>query len=164
MDKAFFNKSSNRVWHRFWILVSAFIRKEILEKEMKKLSLKGWIRKNWDLCREIVRLRNNNGCELCGSIFELQVDHAFSRTKRQLFYEISNLTLLCSSCHTAKSFNQGDKVLEVFEHVEKREGVKFFKNREIAKKNGPFGDWNKIWYQEQENIRLNEIKTELLSR
>lgn len=129
---------------------------------MRKITLKGLIKKNWDLCRKIVRFRGNV-CELCESPYELQVDHCFSRKVKQLFYEISNLTLLCSSCHTKKSFNQEDLALRVFEHVENREGAKFYKMREVAKRGGPFPDWSKVWYQEQENIRLNEILSELMS-
>ena len=129
---------------------------------MRKQTVKSLIRKNWDLCREIVRIRSGNSCELCDSPYELQTDHCFSRTKKQLFYEISNLTLLCSSCHTSKTYNIGDKVLEVFEHVERREGAKFFKMREIAKRNGPCLDWNKIVYHEQQNIKLKEQRAELL--
>lgn len=130
---------------------------------MKKISLKGWIRKNEDLFRKIIRALRGDKCELqdCQSPYELQVDHCFSRNVKELYYDLSNLTLLCGSCHTKKSFNMEDFYLKVFEHVEAREGFKkFMEMRGISKKKGGFRDWHLISYQEE----INKAFTYLLNR
>jgi len=124
---------------------------------MRKITVKGLMNKNWNMVRAIIRKLRGEACELCGSTFQLQVDHCFSRTKKQIFYWLENLTLLCCKCHTAKSYNQSDYVLKVFEHVEDREGSeKFLEMRKIAAKNGPLRDWSKRWYQEEWFEKLNE--------
>ena len=134
---------------------------------MKKPSLKTLQKNNWDICRKIIRLRDGNTCSLCDSPYELQVDHCFSRMCRELYYDTSNLTLLCGSCHTLKSFNKKDKILEVFEHVEAREGLgKFSQMRAIARSHRPFKDWSKRAYQEEikENLtkQLEDAMKELI--
>ena len=126
---------------------------------MRKITVKSLQKKNWELTRKIIRLLRGDSCELsdCQSGIGLQVDHCFSRTKRAIFYDLSNLTILCESCHLKKSFGQGDRILKVFEHVEGREGeTKFIQLRKIAKQNKPFPNWSTKTYQEKINKDLTK--------
>jgi len=128
---------------------------------MKRPSIKTLINKNWQLLRKIVRLLRGDTCELCGSFNNLQIDHCFSRTCKQLFYDIRNLTILCSACHTAKSFGQKDVALQVFELVEGREKDGFLELRRIAKQKACFRTWQDRGYHEKMyadlSQKLNEI-------
>ena len=100
---------------------------------MRVLSLAGWKRKNWELCRDIVKFRDDDKCALCGSDYNLQVDHCFTRGTKELFYVIENLTLLCSRCHFAKSKTKKCHAdLKVYRHVLLREGEEKFNEMAAA--------------------------------
>lgn len=122
-----------------------------------KSNLKKLQEKNWKLCREIVLIRDKFKCQICGSKENLQVDHAISRVHKILFYEISNLTTLCSKCHTTKSFQKGGNLdKRVDQIVIKREGQKKW-NEMIDLSRQTFPDWSRVWYQEEKNKEFKII-------
>lgn len=132
---------------------------------MRKKSIESWVNTNWQLCREIVKIRDRGKCAICSSKERLQVDHCFTRATRALFYDISNLTLLCGSCHFAKSKTKKCHAdLKVYRHVMDREGLdKFNEMSAIDDALKPFPEWQYVVYHEQQNIRLKEILAELNS-
>lgn len=96
----------------------------------------------------MIRLRGGR-CELCGSDYELQIDHCFSRKVKEIFYDEANLTVLCRACHFQKSYHIKARDLDVYGRVIQREGQKEFNRlKDIAKLNGPYPDFNKRWYLE----------------
>lgn len=124
---------------------------------MRKITKKGWIRKNEELLRQLIKKRSDYKCELCGSPERVQVDHCFSRKTHELFYHLPNLTLLCRSCHFLKSPPQNNqkKILEVYDRVRAREGIVEFKNMwDTAKKIGGFPEWQLIFYHQDVNFIL----------
>lgn len=129
---------------------------------MRKLSRKGLIKKNWQLCREIKFSMDGRKCEICGSEVGLEVDHCFSRNSKELFYHIPNLTVLCRFCHSHKTYRRHSVDLKVYEHVETREGSdEFNRMRKVNERIGGFPDWQYMWYHEQENLRLKEMLAEI---
>ena len=95
---------------------------------MRKLLQRGIGKKCWELCRKIVKCRAENKCEICEARNELQVDHCFEESVSRLLFDTKNLTLLCSACHTKKSFkvNGFEKVVDQI--VQAREGWKWWNN------------------------------------
>ena len=126
----------------------------------RKITIKGLIKKNWELCRQIKFVLMGRKCELCGNTSGLQIDHCFSRTIKRLFYDVRNLTVLCSYCHTKKSYNQNDVALRVFELVERRE-KDFSKLRKIANNKEPFREWQDKWFHEEKYEDLTRNLQEL---
>ena len=130
---------------------------------MPKLTRQGLIRKNWQLCREIVKLIRGENCELCGTEGR-EVDHCFSRGNKEAFYLISNLSLLCSECHSHKTYRRYGFDLKVYEHVIEREGLEEFKRiRAISEKKGGFPDWQYMVYHEQQNLKLKEQRALIMA-
>ena len=120
----------------------------------RKISRKGLIKKNWQLVRMAVIQRAGGICEICKKIAH-EVDHCFSRSNRELFYEIKNLTLLCSFCHSYKTHRQYDFDLRVYELVQEREGTEAFEAlRKVSKRRGGFSKWALMSYHEEINNQL----------
>lgn len=114
----------------------------------RKLTRKGLIKKNWILCREIVKKRAKGKCEKCKAD-GYEVDHCFSRNNKALFYEISNLTLLCTDCHSHKTYRRYGYDLAIYELVEEREGEKKFNEmRKIDENRGGFPSWQYISFHQ----------------
>ena len=76
-----------------------YIRKKSLAKTVYKKAFR-------DTEKSLIAAvnRRDKKCQLCGSQQILQADHCFSRTVKALFFDIRNMTLLCSGCHTKKTF------------------------------------------------------------
>jgi len=124
---------------------------------VRKLTRKGLIKKNWSLCRLIVKKRSNGICEKCRGI-GYEVDHCFSRNNKALFYEISNLTLLCNDCHSHKTYRRYGYDLAIYELVEQREGKeKFNEMRTLDENRGGFPKWQYMSYHEEKNNELTNI-------
>ncbi len=118
----------------------------------RKLSRKGLIKKNWELCRQIKFELVGRRCEICGESRGLQVDHCFSRNDKELFYEITNLTVLCESCHNHKTYRRRAMDLKVYEHVEAREGSNEFNRlRKINETLGAYPDWQYMWFHQEKH-------------
>src|SRR3990167_3949240 len=96
------------------------------KKSPLKNSTKKLLRKSMNRCeksmKEAVRRRDKK-CQVCGSTRRLQVDHFISRRNKATYYDINNLTLLCSRCHYFKSFGYQDYDMKVADVVFLREGV-----------------------------------------
>lgn len=68
-----------------------FRRKDLRKQRWKALRLKALRRDKWR-------------CKECGARRRLEVDHIKSRrTHPELAWELSNLQVLCASCHTRKT-------------------------------------------------------------
>lgn len=80
--------------------------------------------------KEACLRRDKGSCVLCGKSkeqgFVIQVDHAFSRTCSQLFFDERNGSTLCSGCHFQKTYKQKavDKIVD--SHVLHREGAEWW--------------------------------------
>ena len=135
-------------------------------KQNRSKDLKRLQRENWELCKENVDLRDGHVCQIpgCGAREGLQLDHVISRQCKGTFYETDILGWLCAAHHTHKSFRKGQWVdLMVRDICVKRLGPErwdglLFHSRKTC------GDFNKLWYQQQENIRLKELIAELLAK
>jgi len=55
----------------------------------------------WQLCRQIIKLRDYNTCQKCGKLSEnLDVSHVIPKSRSgYLRYDLKNLKLLCRGCH-----------------------------------------------------------------
>ena len=129
---------------------------------MRKISRKGLIKKNWELCRQIKFNKVGRVCEVCGCEEGLQVDHCFSRNNKKLFYDIRNLTVLCEDCHSHKTYRRKSMDLRIYELVEAREGSKVFNEfRKIDEGITAFPEWQYKWYHEEQFERLSRLKEKL---
>ena len=111
---------------------------------MKKISIKKLQKKIEHIVRDyLIKTRNDGKCELCLNK-ATEADHCFSRTVKQLFFNLSNLTAICRGCHVKKTHRVKAYDLEVYEFVKNREGVLVYdKIFWIAKAHVPFPDWSK---------------------
>lgn len=97
---------------------------------MKKRSKKSLLDKAKKDCeqawKDACHRRDKSRCQMCGATKEkgaiVQVDHCFSRTIKELFYSPKNGTVLCSGCHTQKTFNVKGMEKRVDDFVRRREG------------------------------------------
>lgn len=128
-------------------------------KTGRKISRKGLIDQNWDLVRKIVIERDSGNCGLCKGAGN-EVDHCFPRTVKQLFYDTRNLTLLCSDCHSNKTYRRYGMDIALYELVEEREGKKVFEElRNISKSSkGGLREWADFDYHEKVFLKLTEKK------
>jgi shikimate kinase len=70
--------------------------------------------------------RRDKVCKLCGSDVVLQADHSIiSRNHKSTFFEIRQMTLLCRSCHTAKTFKRFGADVKVSALVAERETMSY---------------------------------------
>ena len=73
--------------------------------------------------KEAVWRRDKATCQLCGAKnIPCDVDHWISRRNMSTYFDLNNLTLLCKSCHTKKSFGYADFTERVTDIVREREG------------------------------------------
>ena len=141
-------------------------------RDYKKLRLgwKAWknktswklVNENWRICHEIVDLERGHKCILCTETRGLQLDHCISRNCRSVFFEIFNLNYLCAKHHNVKSFNNGgtiDKLVDT--KTRERIGDEEWDSL-IAKSAKLCPDFQKVWYQEEWNIKLKEYRAKLL--
>jgi hypothetical protein len=123
-------------------------------------------KENWQLCREIVDLRDGHVCQIpeCGAREGLQLDHVISRECKTTFYETDILGYLCAAHHTHKSFRKGQWVdLMVRDICVARLGACRWDDLKFYSR-GICGDFNKVFYQEQINMQLKEKRAELLQK
>lgn len=134
--------------------------KQNRSKEIKRLQ-----RDNWELCKEIVDLRDWHLCQIpdCLETEGLQLDHVISRQCKTTFYETDILGWLCAAHHTHKSFRKGQWVdLMVRDICVKRLGPErwdslLFHSRKTC------AEFNKLHFQQQKNIELKETRADLLA-
>lgn len=112
----------------------------------------------WELCREIVKLRDDEKCSICGAVEDLQVDHCFSRTCGMLFYVIENLTLLCSKCHFLKSKRKGGPTDKMVDGVVQRREGKVWWAWALAESWKSNSEICKVWWLEDLIENLKEKK------
>lgn len=94
-------------------------------------------------------MRAGGRCELCKSDVDLQIDHCFSRSVKEIFYEPSNLTALCQVCHFQKTYHIRCRDLDVYAHVMNREGKDEYQRlKDLARAMKPFPDFNRRWWLE----------------
>ena len=113
------------------------------KKSPIKNSVKKLLRKAESLCEKEMKLavhRRDKFCQICGSREQLNVDHWLSRKHKSVYFDIHNLTLLCSRCHTNKSYGNHDYVHLVTEVVEEREGEEVCE--ELRRKSYEIKKWN----------------------
>ena len=113
-------------------------KKSPLKKSVKKL-----LRKAMNECEKQMKLavhRRDKVCQICRSDLRLQCDHWISRRNKSVYYDIRNLTLLCGTCHTKKSFGYQDYTQKVTDVVFAREGKAVFEL--LRKKSNEIKKWN----------------------
>jgi hypothetical protein len=144
---------------------------------MRKVSRKSIIKKlqaqALDLAKEIVHKRDGEGCQVqihypniaINHSDTYQIDHCFSRTIKELFLDLANLTKICSTCNQAKgsgkiSASKKDAItIAVHEIVKKREGVDTYQRLlEIASRLASFPEWHNIGWLEMQIKILTELK------
>ncbi len=85
-----------------------------------------------------------------------QVDHCFSRENKNLFLEVANGTVVCSSCNMLKGFGQKSVARLIDDIVKEREGeAKFLEMRAIDLEKKPCENWkNMVWLEN----KIKELK------
>lgn len=149
-----------------------------MSKKRKKKSVAQKIRDKLEtIIKKIIYIRDGGVCQVQKHYPNIainhsevkQVDHCFSRTIKELYFDLANLTLICSTCNGVKGSNKiavskKDAItVAVHEIVKKREGEDVY-NRlfEISSRLAHFPEWKNIaWLEKQIEIAediLNEIK------
>lgn len=123
-------------------------------------------KKAFDICKEIVFKRDGFGCQVKKHYPKIdvihtnvyQVDHCFSRANKNLFLDISNLTVICSGCNMLKGFDSKAIDVAVHEIVRKREGDDIYERmKETAMSRSANPSWSKRWWIESQIQALEEI-------
>lgn len=128
------------------------------------------------IIKEIVFMRDGGVCQVQANYPNikishsgcLQMDHCFSRSIKELYYDLANLTLICSTCNAAKGSNRiavtkRDAVtVAVHEIVKNREGEDTY-NRllEIGSGLCAFQEVNKVWWLEEQIEITSKILKEM---
>ena len=128
-------------------------RKKIHSVKSERKALQ---RKAEDLWREYAHKRDGSSCQILrfypnlmlNHSNSLQVDHFFPRADKNLFFETSNATVLCSNCNYLKSNGSRQSVIiqiALKNIVMSREGTKKFEEMfEINNSAPPLHNWNSI--------------------
>ncbi len=113
------------------------------------------------LWKEYAHKRDGKGCMIAKVYPDLkmthsniyQVDHFFPRGDRNLFFETSNATVICSFCNYQKSNGSTESTnifLALREIVLRREGEdKFMEMAETHARREPNRDWMREYYLEK---------------
>lgn len=122
------------------------IGKARLLTRAKKAAEEAWKR----ACRR----RDKDTCQMCGAKKEdgavIQVDHCFTRTCGNLFYDVRNGTCLCKPCHTNKTYKNYNMDRRVDSFVHNREGSAWWtESSAAAEKSGA----RKYYLEELEQIK-----------
>mgnify|MGYP001599509665 FL=1 len=112
--------------------------KSPLKKSTKKLLRKAQIVFEKEM--KLAVHRRDKVCQVCRSDRRLQVDHFISRRNMSTYFDINNLTLLCGTCHTKKSFGYQDYSKRVDDVVLSREGDEVVD--ELRRKSRTIKKWN----------------------
>lgn len=74
--------------------------KSKLKRVFKAKSFKNWLD---DLCKNIVKVRDNRTCQKCYKVihdtYDCQWAHIKSRSRNDLRWDMNNSMVLCGSCH-----------------------------------------------------------------
>jgi hypothetical protein len=143
-----------------------------MKKKSKQSIIKKLQAQALDLAKEIVNKRDGEGCQVqihypniaINHSDTYQIDHCFSRTIKELFLDLANLTKICSTCNQAKgsgkiSASKKDAItIAVHEIVKKREGEDTYQRLlEIASRLASFPEWHNIGWLEMQIKILTEL-------
>lgn len=128
---------------------------------ISKDKVKGKIeRRMWKKLREIAKIKANGRCESCGRTEGLQTDHCFaSETCPELRFDHQNLSCICASCHTKKTYRIMGFEKQIDELVKRREGVKWWKRTVNRVRKCGFR-WE-IASLEQKEAEIDEVLAEI---
>lgn len=122
---------------------------------------------NWTICHEIIDLRDGHFCQIPGcEKTEVDLDHGISRSHKAVFFDIRHMGYLCrgeGGHHPAKSFNNNGNLAKQIDliHID-REGREVWEEMlEVSRKT--CGNFRTVMHQEQQNIKLKELKAMYLS-
>lgn len=88
----------------------------------------------------------------------LQIDHCFSRANKNLFFDISNSTVVCSACNMAKGYDMKAIDVAIHEIVRKREGdATYERMKEIAMSRSANINFSKRWWLEEQIEILKSV-------
>ena len=107
-------------------------------KTKRKISIKGLQKKCENKWKEYCLLRDGKGCQVrkffCFIPIKhtdvFQVDHCFSRMDKNLFLDVRNGTVVCSTCNRAKGWKQKSVHRAIDQIVKMREGDDNFNEME----------------------------------
>jgi len=118
---------------------------------------------NEQLWKDIIEARDGQRCMVkvlfpeiaVGHTNLFQADHCFTRANKHLFLEVANGTMVCSGCNMAKHYDNKSVKRAVDIIVIGREGEeKFQEMMAIDMRKSALPDWNKVWYQEEQEAKL----------
>lgn len=138
------------------------------KKRKKKTVAQKLQAKAESLWKEIALLRDGYECQVLKNYPEIdvvhtdvyQVDHAFSRSNKNLFLDLANSTVVCSSCNMLKGYDAKAVDVAIHEIVRKREGDHVYERmKEIAMSRSANVNWNNVMWLEDQVEVLENIKT-----
>lgn len=140
----------------------ANIKKSKNERLIRKLFLK--CEEKW---KKIAFKRDGRECQVKKFFPEInimhtdifQVDHCFSRSDKNLYFNPRNATIVCSGCNLAKGFKNKsvDRAIDLI--VAKREGQEYFDYMlKINQSGKPNPGWGKFWYYEEVLMKMEEYE------
>lgn len=134
-------------------------------------SIKSLKKEVLNLWKDVCFLRDGRNCQvqkfyptLSISHSEVyQVDHCISRSDKNLFFEPSNGTVVCSTCNRLKHFQSKNVHRLIDSIVINREGLERFKEmQEINQHHKPNLYFSKRFWLEAQKEKLLNIKNNLL--
>ena len=140
-----------------------------MPKKIKKPRNKELQDSNEQLWKDIIELRDGRRCmvkvlfpEIAVGHTEIyQADHCFTRANKHLFFEVNNGTMVCSGCNMAKHYDNKSVKRAVDIIVIGRIGEdKFQEMMAIDMRKSALPDWNKVWWLEEQEAKLEKIKKE----
>lgn len=94
-----------------------------------------------------------------------QADHCFTRGNKHLFFEPANGTMVCAGCNMAKHYDNKSVKRAIDMIVIYREGEeKFLEMMDIDMKMSANHDWNKVWWQEEQQEKLLKTREKLMPK
>lgn len=133
---------------------------------VKKVDTKKLKRQAEEMWKAIAILRDGIGCQVLKHYPQIdvvhtdvyQVDHCFSRSNRNLFFDISNATVVCSSCNMLKGYDCKAIDVAIHEIVRKREGDDIYERmKEIAMSRSANVNFSKRWWLEEQVEILKSV-------
>lgn len=139
------------------------MRKKALSKGSLRKKLQKRLEELW---KQYCHKRDGPGCQVekhfpCINIFHtdiMQIDHCFSRTDKNLFFDVRNGTKICSGCNLAKAFDNKSVSRAIDDIVKMREGEEAFQEmRTINQSMAPGEKWKNVVWLETEIKRLETL-------
>lgn len=132
-------------------------------------------RKAEDLWREATYLRDGRICQIQKNYNynlphsdQMQIDHFFPRGDKNLFFDTSNATVICSTCNYLKSNGSSNSTMIqilLLEIVKKREGEEKFAQMIMTNQaKVPNRNFAKAWYLEEVIKKLQKEIDDLKAR